>query len=166
MRCVFDSIHIRIIVFSSMSNERYRSLVAVYVMVVNERQELLVLRRANTSYRDGFYDMPAGHLENGETLSQAAARELAEETGLQVSQGDLEFVELLHRQSSNDLVYIDVFFRAKKWEGDPRIMEPEKCDDLSWFSMDALPENIVPHQRQVLQDQMDGCTYRELFDQV
>ena len=117
-----------------MQTEHYRSLVAVYVMAVNDREEILLLRRANTGYRDGFYDMPAGHLEEGETLRQAALRELKEETGLVVSEDQLEFMELLHRMSG-DRVYLDVFFEVKQWNGEACIMEPEKCDHLAWFPL-------------------------------
>lgn len=46
---------------------------------------------------------------------------------------------------------IDVFFTAEKWEGEIRNLEPEKCDDLSWFDLDNLPENIVPYIRQALE---------------
>lgn len=42
-----------------METEHYRSLVAVYAMVLNDQGEILLLRRVNTGYRDGFYDMPA-----------------------------------------------------------------------------------------------------------
>lgn len=145
-----------------MQNERYRSLVAVYVKVTNAQDEILLLRRANTGYRDGYYDMPAGHLEAGETLRQAMVRELEEETGLVAQEEDMHFLELLHR-ISGDRVYLDVFFELKTWQGEPAIMEPEKCDDLGWFPSDKLP-NIVPHQRQVIQDITNGCAYREFIE--
>ncbi|OGL63260.1 hypothetical protein A3E97_03910 [Candidatus Uhrbacteria bacterium RIFCSPHIGHO2_12_FULL_47_12] len=148
-----------------MQTEHYRSLVAVYVMAVNDREEILLLRRANTGYRDGFYDMPAGHLEEGETLRQAALRELKEETGLVVSEDQLEFMELLHRMSG-DRVYLDVFFEVKQWNGEACIMEPEKCDHLAWFPLGSLPENIVPHQHQVLQDRSEQCAYREIWESI
>jgi mutator protein MutT len=140
--------------------DRYRSLVAVYVMMFNEKNELFLSRRNNTGYRDGFYDMPAGHLEDGETLREAAVRELREETGIEAE--DLEFVELLHRKSFDDRVYLDVFFRLTKWRGEPSIQEPEKCDHMAWFSLDALPEMIVPHQRIVLADRAHLRPYREV----
>lgn len=148
-----------------MEIERYRSLVAVYVMVINDHQEILLLRRANTGYRDGYFDMPAGHLEEGETLRQAALRELTEETGLVASEDHLEFVELLHRMSS-DRVYLDVFFQVKQWKGEPAIMEPSKCDQLGWFSLGALPQNIVPHQQQVIQDRATHGYYREIWEKL
>ncbi len=143
--------------------ERYRSLVAVYVMVVNDRDEILLLRRANTGYRNGQYDMPAGHLEEGETLRQATLRELKEETGLIASEDHLEFIELLHR-FCGDRVYLDVFFRVNQWKGEATIMETSKCDHLAWFPLAALPENIVPHQNQVIQDRINDCMYREIWE--
>lgn len=146
-----------------MEHEHYRSLVAVYMMVINDRNEILLLRRANTGYRDGFYDMPAGHLEEGETLRQAALRELKEETGLIGSEDDLEFLELLHRMSF-DRVYLDVFFQVKHWKGEAAIMEPSKCDHLAWFPLEDLPQNIVPHQHQVIKDRTEHCSYREIWE--
>jgi len=148
-----------------MKTERYRSLVAVYVIVINDQGEILLLRRANTGYRDGYYDMPAGHLEEGETLRQAALRELKEETGLTASEDQLAFVELLHRIST-DRVYLDVFFQVKQWEGTPAIMEPSKCDHFSWFPLGRLPENIVPHQHQVIKDKVEHCPYREIWEKL
>lgn len=146
-----------------MEKQRYRSLVAVYAVVMNERNEILLLRRANTGYRDGYYDLPAGHLEEGETLRQATLRELKEETGLEAHEDDLEFLELLHRFSA-DRVYLDVFFRVQTWVGEAAIKEPEKCDHLGWFSVDALPEMIVPHHRLVIDDRATKAAYREIVE--
>ncbi len=148
-----------------MKKEHYRSLVAVYSMVINDRQEILLIRRANTGYRDGYYDMPAGHLEEGETLRQTALRELKEETGLIASEDHLELVEFLHRMSS-DRAYLDIFFRVTQWNGEPVIMEPSKCDDIGWFPLGTLPQNIVPHQQQVIQDMTQQCSYREIWEKI
>lgn len=145
-----------------MTDEKYRSLTAVYVMMQNPKGEILLLRRANTGYRDGYYDMPAGHLEADESLKQAAVREVKEEAGVVVSTEDLEFIELLHRRSEGNRDYLDVFFRVKKWVGEPGIMESEKCDDLIWVSPSALPDMIVPHQRVVLEDLAKGQKFLEI----
>jgi len=143
-----------------MSDQHYRSLVAVYAMVIDEANRILLLRRLNTGFRDGYYDMPAGHLEEGETLRQAALRELKEESGLEATEDDLEFIHLLHR-FTNDRVYVDVFFRIKKWTGEAAIQEPKICDHLDWFALDRLPELIVPHQRHVI-DHRDDTSYGEI----
>ncbi len=141
----------------------YRSLVAIYVLAINEQNKILLHRRANTGYCDGYYDLPAGHLEEGETLRQAALRELKEETGLEAREDDLEFVEMLHRFCP-DRVYVDVFFRAKAWTGEAVIQEPEKCDDMGWYSLNALPEKVIPYQRTAIEDRVTSVMYREIME--
>ena len=50
-------------------------------LVQNERGDVLLVRRAD----DGRWAMPGGWIDPGETPEQAVVREVAEETGLQVS---------------------------------------------------------------------------------
>jgi hypothetical protein len=40
---------------------------------------------------------------------------------------------------------VDFFLSATKWSGEPTVLEPDKCDDLSWHSIDALPSNTIPY---------------------
>ena len=37
--------------------------------------------------------------------------------------------------------YIDYYFDLKEWDGTPKIMEPNKCDELIWADIDNLPED-------------------------
>jgi hypothetical protein len=53
---------------------------------------------------------------------------------------------------------------VKQWKGDAMIMEPSKCDQLAWFPLEKLPENIVPHQGQVIKDKVEHCSYREIWE--
>lgn len=59
------------------------------------------------------------------------------ETGLRVSEKDLQ---LKHANINNtDASYINIVFDVSSWQGVPRIMEPDKCDDMQFFALDALP---------------------------
>ena len=40
-------------------------------------------------------------------------------------------------------------------------MEPEKCDDLSWFDLDNLPGNIIPYIRKVIDRIQESVFYSE-----
>lgn len=65
----------------------------------------------------------------------------------------------MHRISNDER--IDVFFTADKWKGEPKNMEPEKCDDLNWFPLGNLPSNTISYIRQALECFQEGITYSE-----
>jgi 8-oxo-dGTP diphosphatase len=132
--------------------DRFRVVPAAYV-VVQRGDEVLLLLRANTGYMDGYWAVPAGHVEQGESVVAAAVRELKEEVGLVVDPVDLVPVTAMHRTGGNgDPIdeRVDFFFTTSKWTGEPGIEEPEKAAGLGWFSLDDLPEPLVPHEARVL----------------
>lgn len=92
----------------------------------------------------------AGHLERGETAYDAARREALEEVG--VTEVALEFVTAMQRTRHADPIdeRIDFFFVARSWRGEPRILEPTKCEALGWFPLTGLPDPVVPHESRVL----------------
>ena len=110
--------------------------------------EVLLMRRAGTGFFDGLYSLPGGHVEEGESIRATAVREMREELGVGVAEDALEVLGVVHRRS--DTNRIDFFLRAQVWLGAPRIAEPNKCDDLRWFALDALPTAIVPYVRDAL----------------
>lgn len=119
------------------------------VHVLLERgQRVLMLLRSGTGFFDGLYSLPGGHVEPGESLRRAAARELAEETGLVVDVAKLELAGAIHR--SSDTNRIDFFLVAHRWAGEPVIGEPDKCAALDWFDRNALPANTVSYVRAAL----------------
>ncbi|MBI1309256.1 MAG: NUDIX domain-containing protein [Proteobacteria bacterium] len=131
---------------------RFLTYVAVYVLLERGGQVFL-LRRANSGYMDGAYGMPSGHIEEGETPRQAAVRELLEETGVSAREEDLEFAHVCYRQSLAQVpprTYNDYVFVCRKWQGEPRNTDVEKCDDARWVSKDSLPEKAVPELANVM----------------
>lgn len=140
--------------------ERYQSKVAVFLILTREengKTGILLQERYNTGYMDGKYDAAcSGHLEKGESVSMALVREAKEEIGIDINEKDLRFVELIHSYKED---YINVFFTTKKYSGTPKIMEPEKCDDLRWFDIENLPENIFPRIKNVLININKGILY-------
>ncbi len=128
-------------------------------MVLFRQSKVLLLRRAHTGFWDGSYSLPAGHVELGENFCGAMVREAFEEIGAILVPEDLRVVHVMHRKSDTDgSERVDTFFVAEKWKGDIMNKEPEKCDDLSWFLLDELPENIIPYIRHVIE-----CIQRKVF---
>ncbi len=112
---------------------------------------MLLQRRQHTGYMDDHWAAAAaGHVERGETAYDAAHREALEEIG--VDGLVLQFVTSMQRTQHADPIdeRIDFFFTARQWRGEPRIVEPAKCAALEWFSLSALPQPVVPHERVVL----------------
>jgi 8-oxo-dGTP diphosphatase len=63
--------------------------VALHVFLVDEKaNKVLLLKRANTGFLDGFWSVPAGRLDEGESASVGAKRELLEEVGLKTRNGN------------------------------------------------------------------------------
>lgn len=132
----------------------FRVVPAAYVLLRRADEVLLQLRRA-TGYRDGHWAAAAaGHVEAGESVLAAACREAAEELGVRIDAADLVPLTGMHRTAgTGDPVdeRVDFFFSCHRWAGEPRRMETGKAADLRWFTLDALPEPVVPHERFVLE---------------
>lgn len=126
-----------------MSVERFSMRAAVYLILL-KGDHVLLSRRFNTGWMDGNYSLVSGHIDGNESVSNSMIREAEEEAGIKISKEDLHPATVVHRRSS-DQEYMDFFFVAKKWMGEPKIKEFDKCDDLSWFPLDKLPVNILPH---------------------
>jgi ADP-ribose pyrophosphatase YjhB (NUDIX family) len=122
--------------------------VTVHLLFFREDQVLL-LRRFNTGYADGQYSVPAGHLEGGETVMAAAAREA----------NNMSFSTVMHRIEDEERV--DFFINVDKWRGEPYNAEPDKCDDLCWVDVNELPQNTVPYVRQALGNHLAGIRFAE-----
>ena len=115
---------------------------AVYVAIYNDDGELLLERRGEMSgYLVGFWDLPGGHVDEGESIVATAMRELEEETSVIAKTDDLKLVAIIRRDM--DVPYTDFIFVTKKWGGVPRIMEPDKCDGMNWFPTDKLPDKLT-----------------------
>lgn len=137
---------------------RPRAVVAAHLLLLRE-DSVLLLRRANTGYEDGNYSVPAGHVERGESATQAGIREALEEVGVGLKPSDLRFALVMHRMAEEER--IDFFFAATEWDGEPTNREPEKCDELLWSPLDELPANAVPYVRRAIQAFRASETYVE-----
>nr|HMN30782.1 NUDIX domain-containing protein [Caldilineaceae bacterium] len=133
---------------------------AVY-LILRQEEQVLLARRYHTGFQDGNYSLVSGHVELGESLTSAMVREAYEEAGITLLSSQEEFVHLLHRKSDDDLIYFDFFFVAHEWTGTVVNCEPDRCDDLRWFPISALPVNMVGYVRDVLSTLADGTRLSE-----
>lgn len=133
-------------------------VVCPYPFFVKERA-ILLGRRQNTVYMPGYYSVPAGHGEENERLLDCLARETREEIGITFNPGDARLVHVMQR--SEEDVRMDLFFLIERWQGTPAILETDKCDDLQFFLLNALPKNTVPYIQSAIVSWQNGVFYDE-----
>ena len=139
--------------------KRNQNTPASYLVLFKDNQVLL-LKRFNTGYEDGKYSMIAGHVDAGESFSEAVIRESYEEAGIELNNENLQVFHIMHRKAL-DSERIDVFFIAKSWNGELKNKEPRKCSDLSWFDIDNIPENTIPYIKFAIQNIRNKIFYSE-----
>ncbi len=135
--------------------EKFKAILSVYLILQQDDGKILLLLRQNTGYCDGEYGLPAGHVDGGETLHRAMVREAQEEVGINIDQKNLELVHTMHRYCG-DHERVDYFFLCKKWRGDIINTEPNKCEELSWHSLEFLPNNLIDYYQQMFKEWQKG----------
>jgi ADP-ribose pyrophosphatase YjhB (NUDIX family) len=139
-------------------NKRATFPTTVHLFFFRE-DKVLLIRRFNTGFADGQYSVPAGHLDGGETVIAAAAREGQEEVGVQIEAECIQFSQVMHRMEGDERV--DFFVNISEWTGEPFNAEPEKCDELRWADLNDLPENTIPYIKRALHNHRKGIRFDE-----
>lgn len=130
-----------------------------YVVLRKGNKALFVLR-SNTGYMDGYYGLPAGHVEDMENFVQAAVREVFEEVGVKVDPEQLKHFHTMHR-NHGDHVRIDLFFEATKWTGTPKNSEPNRHEKIAWLDLGNLPDNVMDYTKAALERAKNKQAYSE-----
>lgn len=112
--------------------------VRVGVAAIIVRDGRILLGERIGSHGAHTWATPGGHLEFGESIEACAARETLEETGLVVSSfKKLGFTNDVFEQDNKH--YITLFVVGTSDEGEPQVMEPNKCKQWQWCALDDLP---------------------------
>jgi 8-oxo-dGTP diphosphatase len=143
------------------SYDTQRPYAACYVLLEKAGKYAFLLR-SNTNWMDGFYGLPAGKVEKGESASAGIIREAKEEVGITIEIQELEAAIVCHRKSEDDTdSWVDVVFKAENWIGEVINAEPTVHGRVDWFAYDGLPENIIPQVKFMLEQYIAGKTYCE-----
>ena len=138
---------------------------AVYTALQNEEGKVFLLRRINSKWRNGYYSLPAGRVEQGETFIEGAVREAEEEAGVSVKPEDLKLYAVINRHDDGPHPdWVDVFYKTQVWQGEAHAHETDKFDHGDWFALDDLPDNIIENQRDgLLQLQLSSNTIAQKY---
>ncbi len=116
--------------------------VGVGAMIVKDGEVLLLKRSANAQNERGCWENPGGAVEWGEKFEEAIKRELKEELGVEIKiLGKLPIQECFMQKDKQHWIS-QTFVADIKDDDRPKIMEPEKHDDISWFAINSLPKPL------------------------
>jgi 8-oxo-dGTP pyrophosphatase MutT (NUDIX family) len=134
------------------------------MILKNADNQVFMLRRFNTGWRDGWWTVPSGHVDAGEGPKAAAIRELNEEAGVEVMPEQLGD-PLIYFYLADDRLHerVSVFFEIDASNLTPSNVEPAKADKGEWFDLDALPDNVVPLLKRAFTDLASGVRYSERY---
>lgn len=133
-----------------------RIKLGVAVVVRNEREQILLEKRSDCS----LWGLPGGRIEPGESVREAAVREIAEETGIAIEIRGLIGV-YSEPAAGRILTYpeavvhaIDVLLEARAVGG--ALRASSESEALAFFDLDRLPADLVPSSLALLQDVARG----------
>jgi len=133
------------------------------IVIQNQEGKILVGKRKNT--HAPYYSIPGGHLEIGETFETTAIREAEEETGLILHNPKVFCVTNnleTFRESGKHFISVNVF--CDSYEGEPQLMEPNKCEGWEWVSPKNLPTPHFDASRYAVECFLKGVFYIENQD--
>lgn len=142
----------------SAHKSRFKLIPEVH-LVLRRNDQFLMLRRFQTGYMDGKYSLVAGHVDGNETFRSAMVREAYEEAGIVISSEKIQHVHTMHRLAESER--LSMFFEATHWEGEIKNMEPEKCDDLGWYTLAEQEGRVVPYVKSALTNVVKRISYSE-----
>lgn len=112
--------------------------ITVGSIAINEKQEVLLVKRAPSLTRGNKYTIPGGFLDRDENLEEGALRELKEETGYS---GEIEVLFQINdspKRPKEDRQNVDFVFITKVIKG--RMVLNDEVTNIQWFAKDNLPK--------------------------
>ena len=143
-----------------MSREEFLS--AIYMIIKNEKGEILFQRRCGSKLWPDFLGLPAGHVDKGEDVYQALVREAREELNIDINVKNIEDTFVVNRINKNLKPYYDVYFVIKNYKGIIKINEPNKCQELKWVLLDNMPEDVIEFEKIVLDNYEKGIKFSSI----
>lgn len=131
--------------------------IKIGVAVIVTKGDTILLGKRLGKAGAGEWGLPGGHLHYGESLIAGATRELLEETGLTVE--GLEFLNVTN-DPREDAHYLHFVFLAQGAVGEPKVLEPDRCEKWEWFSPDNLPSPIFYGHEKLL----DGVLQNKILN--
>jgi 8-oxo-dGTP pyrophosphatase MutT (NUDIX family) len=148
---------VRASVFLTLKGAVQRMTIGARVMVVDGDRVLLIRH----TYVPGW-QFPGGGVDPGETVQEAAMREVLEETGHRVV-GPMELIDIFHNSSSVTNRDHVAFYVAKNFELAFERKPDREIAEVGWFDRFSLPRQVTPATSQRIDEYFDGAPRRSVW---
>ena len=123
-----------------------------YVLGIIEKDgKILFLLRQNTVFFSDHYGLVGGKIDEHESVADALIREVYEEVSVVIAKDDMRFVHCLSFKNEKGSDIVALIFKITVWQGEMVNQELDKCAEIAWFSLDNLPDNVIPRHRYALE---------------
>ena len=143
--------------------EKEKFLSSIYLIIKNSEGKILLQRRQGTKLWPGFLALPAGHVDEGEDVYEAAIREAREELNITITKDDIIDTFAVNRKNKSLPPYFDVYFELKSYQGEISINEPEKCSELVWADINDMPEDMIDFEATAIKNNIKGIKFSTVF---
>lgn len=143
--------------------EKEKFLSSIYLIIKNSEGKILLQRRQGTKLWPGFLALPAGHVDEGEDVYEAAIREAREELSIIITKDDIIDTFAVNRKNKSLPPYFDVYFELKSYRGEISINEPEKCSELVWADINDMPEDMIDFEATAIKNNIKGIKFSTIF---
>lgn len=128
------------------------------VIMINEKKEVLLQKR-----RDGYWGLPGGLMDLGESFEEVAKREVFEETGLVV--GNLKLLSVnsgadcyLKVANGDELYSATAVFYTEDIRGD-LVINYEESEGMEYFPLNQLPEQLIDNDKRSIEYFLETVRY-------
>lgn len=141
-----------------------KPLVRVGIGVFVVKDGMFLLQKRTGSHGEGTWSLPGGHLEFGESFEDTARREVKEESSLEITNARFGAVtnDIFEKENKH---HVTVWIVSNYANGELKNMEPHKCTEQAWFTLDTLPEPLFPTWYQLFKSDFLVTIRKELETQ-
>ncbi len=112
--------------------------VGIGVVLFNKEGKIFLSKRGKNSRNEvGKWECPGGGLEFGDSFEDTIIREIKEEFGVEIEVFD-QLTTINHLIPDEKQHWVALCFVGRIKKGVPKIMEPDKSDEIGWFTIDEM----------------------------
>lgn len=121
----------------------------VFVALINNANQILVIKRSQHSNNGGQLGLPGGHLNEGETLEQAARREVSEEIGVEIDFATRSYIKF-HADRKRTIL-VARMPSPSSYQFD---LDPQEVECIYWMQVYEIARHLRPENERLNLDKL------------